>query len=225
MKAIKRFFQLRKNEKGFTLIELMVVLAIIAILAGVFVIPGVLGAAERGRVAGANTDVNVLQQATELFVVDNEELPNRKDATTENYYTLLFTGMASDGTVLTAVKMENKQGSDNSTSGVLVVGSFPLANRDNLYNHMVVNNRYYPAFKEHGQSGQAYGWRESYLKLKGVMLDPWGNSYLVALRNLGNSTTRVYILSAAANKVIDTNPATDERISPDDIGMTWIMRP
>lgn len=214
-----------KGKKGFTLIELMVVLMIITILAGAFVIPGVMGASERGRMAGARTDTETLQKAIDYFVIDNEELPNRKDATTENYYTLLFTGQDDDGTALASVMMRDKQNTDNSQAGALDVTDFPVIKRDNLYNHLVVNSRSYPGYVQHGQKGPAYGWRESYLKLKGDLLDPWGNSYIVVFRDLGNNTTRVFILSAGPDKILDTDPALDTVITEDDVGITWIIRP
>src|SRR3989338_7565169 len=143
-----------KREKGFTLIELLVVTA--------------------------NTTIDEMQFGIDLFIRNNRELPNRKDASTENYYTLLFSGMDSDGTALTTVRMEDKQGVDKSTTGVLDIVDFPLIKRDNLYNHLLVNNRFYPVCKPK----KDYGWCESYIKLKGDMLDPWGNSYFVVFRDL-----------------------------------------
>ncbi len=210
----------REKERGFTLIELLVVVAILAILMSIVAI-NISGRAEKSATVAASSTLDEIQLGVDLFVGSNRELPNRKDATTENYYTLLFTGMDSDGTVLTTVRMEDKQGVDKSTAGVLDIVDSPLVKRDNLYNHLIVNNRFYPDCKP----SKDYGWCESYVKLKGDMLDPWGNSYFVVLRDLGDDTTRAYILSAGANKALDTDPALDERISPNDIGITWITRP
>lgn len=211
----------RENQKGFTLLELMVVIAIIVVLAGVLVIPNVLGASERSRVSAANADITTLQNAVDYFVTDNEELPNRKDASTEDYYTLLYTGIVPDDDLV----MEDKQDTDNSQAGVLDIVDFPLAKRDNLHYHLAVNDRSYPKFKEHGKKGYSYGWRESYLKSRESMRDPWDNSYILALEDLGDGTTRVFILSAGSDKVLDTDPAADSTVHEDDIGITWIMRP
>lgn len=225
MEKIKKILYAAQKQQGFTLIELMVVVAIIAILVSIFTIPNVMGATERSRVAIANSDIDTIQQAMDFFSTSNGELPNRKDSSTKNYYSLLYTGMASNGAVLTAVKMENGQGEDQSQAGVLDTADFPLNKRDNLYHHFIVNGRSYPVYREHGEKGASYGWRESYLKLKTSMLDPWGNSYLAVLNNLGDGTVRIIILSAGGDKILDTDPATATIISPNDIGITWITRP
>ncbi|MDO8558975.1 MAG: type II secretion system protein [bacterium] len=209
-----------EREKGFTLIELMVVVTILSILVSIFA-SNISGSVGRTAITTAISSVEQTEKDIDRFIATIRELPNRKDATTENYYTLLFTGMDSDGAVLTTVRMQDKQGVDKSTAGVLDIVDFPLVKRDNLYNHLLVNNRFYPACKPK----KDYGWCESYTKLKGDMLDPWGNSYFAVFRDLGDDTTRVYVLSAGADKVLDTDPKLDERISPDDIGITWIARP
>lgn len=217
-----------KMSKGFTLIELMVVLAIITLLSAI--VAGNLGGmTERTRVSSANADIKMFEDIFSIFVVDNEEFPNR-NSTTKNYYTLLFSGQSdNDGTALTAVVMKDKQGIDNSHSGVLDVADFPVIKRDNLYNHWVVNNRSYPGIKEHGPKGAAYGWNGSYLKLQSTtMLDPWGNSYIITFKDQGeqgNGTVRIFILSAGPDKIMDTDPATAAVIDPDDIGVTWLARP
>lgn len=62
------------KQVGFTLIELMVVLAIIGMLAAL-IVPSVLGRADDARVTSARTDVGNLMQALKLYKLDNRRFP------------------------------------------------------------------------------------------------------------------------------------------------------
>ncbi|MEY2994558.1 MAG: Type secretion system protein precursor [Pseudomonadota bacterium] len=64
----------QKNQRGFTLIELMVVLAIIGVLAAL-IVPNVLGRADDARVTAAKTDVANVMQALKLYKLDNMRFP------------------------------------------------------------------------------------------------------------------------------------------------------
>ena len=65
----------RRRGRGFTLIELMVVLVISGVQAA-RIVPNVLDRADDARVTAARTDVNNLVQALKLYRLDNQRYPS-----------------------------------------------------------------------------------------------------------------------------------------------------
>ena len=66
---------LRTAIRGFTLIELMVVLVIIGVLAAL-IVPNVLDRTDDARATAARTDVHNLMQALKLYKLDNQRYPS-----------------------------------------------------------------------------------------------------------------------------------------------------
>ncbi len=62
------------RQQGFTLIELMVVLVIIAVLAAL-IVPNVMGRVDEARATAAKTDISRLIQALKLYKLDNLRYP------------------------------------------------------------------------------------------------------------------------------------------------------
>ena len=62
-------------NRGFTLIEIMVVVVILGILAGI-VVPRVMDRPDDARIASAKQDIRQIEQALELYRMDNFNYPS-----------------------------------------------------------------------------------------------------------------------------------------------------
>lgn len=67
--------QQRARQGGFTLIEILVVIAILAIL-GALVVPKIMSRPDEARVVAAKQDVGALVQALKLYKLDNGIYPS-----------------------------------------------------------------------------------------------------------------------------------------------------
>ncbi len=68
-----------KNQKGFTLIEIMVVVIILGLLAGL-VLPKILGREEEARVSSAKLQIKSLENALDGYKLDNGFYPTTDQA-------------------------------------------------------------------------------------------------------------------------------------------------
>lgn len=73
MKA-KRAAGIKASQSGFTLIEVMVVVVILAILAGM-VVPKVVGQSDKARVKTTETALSTVSNALDMYKVDNSRYP------------------------------------------------------------------------------------------------------------------------------------------------------
>jgi len=108
----KMLKKLLKRKKGFTLVELLIVVAIIGILAGI-AIPNFMGARTKAQVARAFADMDAIGKAEEMYYMDHISTgyTASQDNLTTTYlrteltdpwtkdYRICTNGVASDNTV------------------------------------------------------------------------------------------------------------------------------
>ena len=70
--------QRQARQSGFTLIEVMVVVLILAILAAV-VAPKILGRPDEARIIAAKTDIGSIETSMDLYRMDNFQYPSTSD--------------------------------------------------------------------------------------------------------------------------------------------------
>ena len=83
------------SARGFTLIEIMVVVVIMGILAAL-IVPKLMGRSDDARIAAAKQDVATLMQALKLYKLDNQRYPTTEQGL-QSLIAKPTTGPAADG--------------------------------------------------------------------------------------------------------------------------------
>lgn len=74
MKFTQSYFQATPQVKGFTLVEIMVVVVIMGILAAL-VVPKMMGRTDDARILAAKQDIATIMQGLKLYRLDNQRYP------------------------------------------------------------------------------------------------------------------------------------------------------
>jgi len=172
------------KSKGFTLIELAVVLAIIAVLAAVLT-PMVTGYLDQARVARAQADARTIADSIKLYQRDTGRWPVY--ATSGDYPNTIGGSKALIGSNTGS----NPQNGNATWSVSTIVASSSLE----VYINGNLTGLSANAFPKAGFRGPYIGSLDS---------DPWGNKYILTASDLAGTTFHGYVISAGPNGVMDT---------------------
>ncbi len=186
----------KRNEKGFTLIEVVVVVAVIAILAAVLT-PYITKYIDDSKIAKARNEVQVIAAAVTNAYKDLGRWPNRNTAATD--YGGLYTGATAPAAAFFGA----------------ATGWAAPAQFNSLDTHLVTNGHTYPA------TGDTR-WAGPYAAT--LPVDPWGRPYVINAANFTSATTPptpAWVLCAGPDGVVNTNIANTAAATVtggDDIG-------
>lgn len=179
-----------KKQKGFTLIEVIVILAVIAVLAALLT-PMITSYIRDAKLRRAESDTKMIAAAVQACVKDLGDWPIWKDGRNRKATDAVFDALyTSDG--------------DTPATGSGV--SIPSTSRMDTIKNQLVDN------KPSGSSSKAYPttgtrkWMGPYLEK--VSADPWGNKYYVDVKGLQPANVSgmmpSFVVSAGPNKKLET---------------------
>lgn len=84
MKIARALHKRTKGDKGFTLIELIVVIAVLGVLA-TLIIPRVVGVQSDAETAAMDANARIIKNALERYYLDNDEYPGDLGELVEDY--------------------------------------------------------------------------------------------------------------------------------------------
>ena len=196
--------------RGFTMIEMVIVLAIIGLFAAALT-PMVTNYVDQSRVAKAQSDLRTIGEAISRFEKDVGRYPMWSTAnallqdSTANVVTLRGPGNLPTETSTTAWTSATPTDSD----------CLNTCQFDDLQNQLLTNA---PAYATASTLAKPFKWKGPYLDSSA---DPWGNSYLAnIIRCKSSSNSACFVLSAGPNGRVETsftvskttsiNPAGDD---------------
>jgi len=235
----------RAKEKGFTLLELVLVLGIIAVLSAIF-LPIGLNALRDSDLTKAQVDTEQIATALTQFFKDLRYMPACDGADCDpriatgtgdnNNLAFLAVGEGS-GDVSGKYPPEATTKLSGTATFMWDLGTNDEATaaKNNAFNHLVINNP--DASSTVGEADVDYTatggrrWRGPYVSRLG--LDPWGNAYVVSIGAMeanGSPITkpttgeksRGWIISAGPNGLLETAPDATS-LGGDDIGFIFVQ--
>ena len=172
------------DNSGFTMIELVVVLAIIAVLAGVLT-PMVINYVAEARVTAAKNDADGIANAISRFEKDVGRYP---------MFTVGTTALKDSD-----ANCNRLDGPGNTPSAAPAQWTSGVAANCTLLAQLATNA---PAYTVPTNQAQPNRWKGPYIN---SAADPWGNRYSVNIINGKTSSANAcFVLSAGPDGTIDT---------------------
>ncbi len=173
---------MNRREAGFTLIEVVVVIAVIAILAAILA-PSIIKHVDDAKISRAKAETKVIASAITSFYKDLGQWPVGTDPA--NPVQVLYTYEGNDPTP--------RSGSAQYTRWINLTPRAVL--RDHLIRNRDSSGYIYP------RTG-TYAWKGPYAT--SFSADPWGNRYLINIGRINVTGAVVWVLSAGPNGLIET---------------------
>ena len=190
-------YHLRVTDKGFTLIEVIVILAVISILVAILT-PTVLKFIEDAQRSSASDDVRVIAAALNDLIKDTGQFPGDKVAGGETF-------LCSPGDFAT-----DPTGTWATSAGVC----------SDLFNHLIINDPDGNGTPNESSDYRTTGRRRHRgLYLSSVEDDPFATRFQVNVDTLvGGNTAVTWVITAGPDGEFQT-AATATTLSGDDIGI------
>ena len=211
-----------KNQKGFTMLELVIVLTVIVFLLGTIAIVG-LPLIEKAKIWTAKHDVRAIATAIYAFRGDVKEWPIWKDGA------VCTPAGGGDSSARAYAVLKSADGTHPAHNEVHALSSeWGDANSDTLENQLVLGAPGGDITKRYSdRSGTTTSpFRGPYLSNNFILpgptgtylsKDPWGNKYLVNIKylwpeHLAHGTPNreiVFVISAGPNETLETDFSQD----------------
>lgn len=219
-----------KRNGGFTLVEVVVVVAIVALLSAI-IVPVISKQIDEAKIGRAKNECMVIASAVNQFYRDVGVWPAASDAATHTdnalYSLVSGTAVSSITTATTALSYGYAaNGNDNWYDG----GQTAAADLVDIFdNHLAANKPEGTAGASYPTSGEFY-WKGPYTPAVGM--DPWGNAYVCNIRQAYTGTGVLCVVASAGPdgdwdtaKADATVPALAATPSGDDIWAVVTGRP
>lgn len=192
-----------KDEKGFTLIEAIVVIAVLAILAGTLV-PLAIKNIEDSKLSAAQADVKAIVAAITNLNKDTSRYPHQPDSGDylTNHLYVLYSGES--------ISEPAYEFAGGGTSGF-------TGRREPMAHHLIRN-------KPNGTGTEYANWKGPYLAAD--RYDQWGMSYYITVIGYAHCISNyawpyVWVISAGPDQKLTTSShgSSNGMLSGDDIGL------